>query len=76
MRRTTRVGIILEFAGDDRGVAEYIASEVLDALPDSLCDFLVRTSVSDEVCASSSMPSSEAAAALTSWPNSNDATAS
>ena len=50
MRRTTRVSIIRDFAGDDRAVADYLASEVLDALPDCLCDFLVRTSVSDEVC--------------------------
>ena len=50
MRRTTRVAIIRDFAGDDRAVADYLASEVLDALPDCLCDFLVRTSVSDEVC--------------------------
>ena len=42
--------IIRDFAGDDRAVADYLASEVLDALPDCLRDFLVRTSVSDEVC--------------------------
>src|SRR3954469_13409925 len=42
--------VIRDFAGDDRAVADYLASEVLDALPDSLCDFLVRTSVADEVC--------------------------
>src|SRR3954451_3293094 len=42
--------VIRDFAGDDRAVADYLASEVLDALPDNLCDFLVRTSVADEVC--------------------------
>lgn len=42
--------VIRDFAGDDRAVADYLASEVLDALPDCLCDFLVRTAVADEVC--------------------------
>ena len=51
--------IIRDFAGDDRAVADYLASEVLDALPDRLSDFLVRTSVSTKSAASSSTPSSE-----------------
>ena len=42
--------IVRDFAGDDRAVADYLASEVLGALPDDLCDFLVRTAIADEVC--------------------------
>ena len=38
------------FAGDDRAVADYLASEVLDTLPVETCDFLVRTAVADRVC--------------------------
>jgi len=36
-------GAIARFAGDDRAVADYLAGEVLDALPAETCDFLVRT---------------------------------
>jgi LuxR family transcriptional regulator, maltose regulon positive regulatory protein len=42
--------IVRDFAGDDRAVADYLAGEVLGALPDDLCDFLVRTAVVDELC--------------------------
>ncbi|HET6172774.1 MAG TPA: LuxR C-terminal-related transcriptional regulator [Gaiellales bacterium] len=42
--------IIRDFAGDDRVVADYLASEVLGALPADLCEFLVRTAVADELC--------------------------
>ena len=42
--------VVRDFAGDDRAVADYLASEVLGALPDDLCEFLVRTAVSDTLC--------------------------
>ena len=42
--------IVRDFAGDDRAVADYLASEVLSALPDDLCDFLVRAAIADELC--------------------------
>ena len=40
--------VVRDFAGDDRAVADYLASEVLGALPDDLCEFLVRTAVADD----------------------------
>jgi LuxR family maltose regulon positive regulatory protein len=33
------------FAGDDRHIVDYLGSEVLDALPDDVRSFLVRTSI-------------------------------
>ena len=42
--------VVRDFAGDDRAVADYLASEVLAALPDDLCEFLVRTAVADKLC--------------------------
>jgi LuxR family maltose regulon positive regulatory protein len=41
---------ISRFAGDDRAVADYLASEVLDSLPEETRDFLVATSVVDRIC--------------------------
>ena len=38
------------FAGDDRGVADYLAGEVLDGQPAGTRDFLLRTSVADRLC--------------------------
>ena len=40
---------VLELAGDDRSLAGYLVAEVLDRLPAELRDFLVRTSVVDEL---------------------------
>ena len=40
---------VLELAGDDRSLAGYLVAEVLDRLPVELRDFLVRTSVVDEL---------------------------
>jgi LuxR family maltose regulon positive regulatory protein len=42
--------IVRDFGGDDRAVADYLASEVLEALPDDLRDFLVRTATTDTLC--------------------------
>ena len=42
--------IVRDFAGDDRAVADYLSDEVLAALPQNLCDFLVRTAGVDELC--------------------------
>ena len=40
---------VLELAGDDRSLAGYLVTEVLDRQPDELRSFLVRTSVVDEL---------------------------
>jgi LuxR family transcriptional regulator, maltose regulon positive regulatory protein len=42
---------LAEFAGDDRAVADYLASEVLAQLRPDLRDFMVRASAVDEVSA-------------------------
>lgn len=42
---------ILEFRGDQRFVAEYLAEEVLDALDDDARDFLLRASVMGRITA-------------------------
>jgi LuxR family maltose regulon positive regulatory protein len=38
-----------EFTGDDRVVADYLTDEVLAALPQDVCDFLLRTSIVDQL---------------------------
>jgi LuxR family maltose regulon positive regulatory protein len=40
---------VATFAGDQRGVADYLVAEVLSRLPDDLRDFLVITAVVEEV---------------------------
>lgn len=40
-----------EFAGDDGSVAEYLVEEVLNDMPEHRRQFLLRTSVVDQVCA-------------------------
>jgi LuxR family maltose regulon positive regulatory protein len=50
LRESDPTRVMRDFAGDDRAVADYLASEVLDALPEKLCDFLVRTATVDQVC--------------------------
>ena len=42
--------VVRDFGGDDRAVADYLSNEVLAALPENLCDFLVCTAIADEVC--------------------------
>ena len=42
--------VMRDFGGDDRAVGDYLSNEVLAALPENLCDFLVRTAVVDEIC--------------------------
>jgi LuxR family maltose regulon positive regulatory protein len=41
---------IESFAGDDRHIVDYLSSEVLADQPDELRDFLLRTSVLDDLC--------------------------
>jgi LuxR family maltose regulon positive regulatory protein len=41
---------VARFAGDDRAVADFLASEVLAGMSADVRDFLVATSVVDEVC--------------------------
>lgn len=40
---------VARFTGEDRNVADYLTSEVLERLPDSRKDFLLRTSVLDRL---------------------------
>ena len=42
-------GFIERFAGDDRNVADYLTSEVLDRLSDEQKDFLLRTCILDHL---------------------------
>jgi LuxR family maltose regulon positive regulatory protein len=42
-------GFVREFAGDDRHVVDYLATEVLDRLDEELRDFLLATSILDQV---------------------------
>jgi len=42
-------GFVRAFAGSDRTVADYLVAEVLEQLPDPLRDFLLRTSIVDEL---------------------------
>lgn len=43
-----RPAFLASFSGDDRNVADYLATEVLRRLPESLRQFLLKTSVLDE----------------------------
>ncbi len=43
-----RSAFLASFAGDDRNIADYLASEVLRRIPDPVREFLLRTSVLDE----------------------------
>ncbi|MGZ4666160.1 MAG: LuxR C-terminal-related transcriptional regulator [Frankiaceae bacterium] len=43
--------LVDQFVGDDQSVIDYLLEEVLSGLPDADRDFLLRTSVVDEVCA-------------------------
>jgi LuxR family maltose regulon positive regulatory protein len=40
------------FAGDDRFIADYLRSEILDEMPDRARRFLTRSAVLDQMCAS------------------------
>jgi LuxR family maltose regulon positive regulatory protein len=42
---------VTAFAGSDRLVADYLVSEVLQRVPGSMRDFLLRTSIVDRLCA-------------------------
>jgi LuxR family maltose regulon positive regulatory protein len=42
-------GFIRTFAGDERSVAEYLVEEVLHQQPADMCDFMLRTSVVDQL---------------------------
>jgi LuxR family transcriptional regulator, maltose regulon positive regulatory protein len=44
-------GFIEDFAGDDRHIVDYLASEVLAGLPEDVCQFLLRTSVLERLSA-------------------------
>jgi LuxR family transcriptional regulator, maltose regulon positive regulatory protein len=48
--RTDRPAFIESFAGDDRQIADYLLSEVLEGQPPDLRTFLTRTSVLDRLC--------------------------
>jgi LuxR family maltose regulon positive regulatory protein len=48
--RTDRPAFIQMFAGDDRQIADYLLSEVLDGQSRALRTFLTRTSVLDRLC--------------------------
>lgn len=44
-----QLSFIEHFAGDDRNIADYLTSEVLDNLPAALREFLLHTSVLDQL---------------------------
>jgi LuxR family maltose regulon positive regulatory protein len=48
--RTDASAFIGAFAGDNRHVVDYLVTEVLDALPHELRQFLLQTSVLDRLC--------------------------
>jgi ATP/maltotriose-dependent transcriptional regulator MalT len=48
--RTDQAGFIAAFAGSNRFVIDYLASEVLDRLPDQLRTFMLRTSILERMC--------------------------
>ena len=50
-RHATVAQLVDQFVGDDQSVMDYMIEEVLSGLPDADRDFLLRTSVVDEVCA-------------------------
>ena len=45
-------GFVRAFTGDDRHIADYLAAEVLDALPPAISSFLLRTCVLGRLCGS------------------------
>ena len=47
--RPNPAGLVSVFAGNDRQVADYLVSEVLDALPADVRSFMMRTSVLDRM---------------------------
>ncbi len=44
--------LVSAFAGDDRQIVDYLVAEVLDALPEHVRSFMMRTSVLDRMCGS------------------------
>jgi LuxR family maltose regulon positive regulatory protein len=48
--RADRAGFIAAFAGSNRFVIDYLASEVLDRLPDHMRAFMLRTSILERMC--------------------------
>jgi LuxR family maltose regulon positive regulatory protein len=49
--REDKSGFINTFAGDDRQIADYLVTEVLDGLPDGLRSFLLQTSILERLSA-------------------------
>jgi LuxR family maltose regulon positive regulatory protein len=49
--RADQAGFIAAFAGSNRFVIDYLASEVLDRLPDHLHAFMLHTSILERMCA-------------------------
>ncbi|MCW0213510.1 MAG: LuxR C-terminal-related transcriptional regulator [Pseudonocardia sp.] len=41
---------LVDFAGDDRAVADFLVGEILARQPDDVREFMLRTSVCDEIC--------------------------
>ena len=41
---------VRRFSGDDRAVADYLVTEVLDQQPAEVREFLVRTCIVDRIC--------------------------
>ena len=50
LSRDSTQGRAADFAGDDRAVADYLLSEVLDSQTDDMQTFLLRTSITDRIC--------------------------
>ena len=48
--RADQAGFIAAFAGSNRFVIDYLASEVLDRLPDHMRAFMLRTSILERMC--------------------------
>jgi LuxR family maltose regulon positive regulatory protein len=48
--RADQAGFIAAFAGSNRFVIDYLASEVLDRLPDHVRAFMLRTSILERMC--------------------------
>jgi LuxR family transcriptional regulator, maltose regulon positive regulatory protein len=44
--------LVSAFAGDDRQIVDYLVAEVVDALPEDVRSFMMRTSVLDRMCGS------------------------
>ena len=42
--------LVSAFAGDDRQIVDYLVAEVVDALPEDVRSFMMRTSVLDRMC--------------------------